>query len=60
MKILLKKMKKKKRSNNIMNTINNKSITPLLAVDGIVEFRDGIVLIERKNEPFGWALQVVL
>lgn len=30
--------------------------TPLLAVDAIIEFNSGIVLIERKNEPFGWAL----
>lgn len=38
-----------------MNT-TNKPITPLLAVDGIIESKEGIVLIERKNEPFGWAL----
>jgi len=36
-------------------------ITPLVAVDGIVEIYDenifqGIVLIERKNEPYGIAL----
>ena len=30
--------------------------TPLLAVDIIIEVDDGIVLISRKNEPFGWAL----
>lgn len=29
---------------------------PLLAVDGIVEYRNGIVLIERKFEPYGFAL----
>jgi 8-oxo-dGTP diphosphatase len=29
---------------------------PVLAVDIIIELSDGIVLIERKNEPFGWAL----
>lgn len=29
---------------------------PLLTVDIIIEYRDGIVLIERKNPPFGWAL----
>jgi 8-oxo-dGTP diphosphatase len=30
--------------------------TPLLTVDIIIRYRDGIVLIERKNPPFGWAL----
>lgn len=30
--------------------------TPLLTVDVIVKFRGGIVLIERKNPPPGWAL----
>jgi 8-oxo-dGTP diphosphatase len=36
--------------------------TPYLTVDGIIELRDnlnnllGIVLIERKNPPLGWAL----
>lgn len=36
--------------------------TPFLTVDGIVELEDeagtvqGIVLIERKNPPYGWAL----
>ena len=36
--------------------------TPFLSVDGIIELCDdhnalvGIVLIERKNPPFGWAL----
>jgi len=29
---------------------------PFLVVDGIVEYHDGIVLIERSNPPFGWAL----
>lgn len=29
---------------------------PYLAVDIIIEFRGGIVLIERKNPPYGWAL----
>lgn len=36
--------------------INNKPKTPLLAVDGIVETHGGIVLIKRKNPPYGWAL----
>lgn len=35
--------------------------TPFVSVDGIIELYDqdvlrGIVLIERKNPPFGWAL----
>jgi 8-oxo-dGTP diphosphatase len=29
---------------------------PLLTVDIIIECRGGIVLIERKNRPHGWAL----
>jgi ADP-ribose pyrophosphatase YjhB (NUDIX family) len=29
---------------------------PLPTVDIIIETADGIVLIERKNSPFGWAL----
>ena len=29
---------------------------PLPTVDIIIEIDGGIVLIERKNEPFGWAL----
>ena len=30
--------------------------TPLLTVDVIIELNEGIVLIERKNSPHGWAL----
>jgi 8-oxo-dGTP diphosphatase len=30
--------------------------TPLLTVDIIIRYQDGIVLIERKNPPPGWAL----
>ena len=30
--------------------------TPLLTVDIIIRYRAGIVLIERKNTPYGWAL----
>ncbi len=30
--------------------------TPLLTVDVIVRFQGGIILIERKNPPPGWAL----
>jgi 8-oxo-dGTP diphosphatase len=33
-----------------------KPITPSIAVDVIIEYGGGIVLIERKNEPFGWAI----
>ena len=29
---------------------------PFITVDGIVEYDDGIVLIERSNPPLGWAL----
>jgi ADP-ribose pyrophosphatase YjhB (NUDIX family) len=34
----------------------NRHQTPSLAADIIIEVGDGIVLIERKNPPFGWAL----
>jgi len=30
--------------------------TPFIAVDAIIEMGGGIVLIERKNPPYGWAL----
>lgn len=30
--------------------------TPLLTIDIIIQYKDGIVLIERKNPPPGWAL----
>jgi ADP-ribose pyrophosphatase YjhB (NUDIX family) len=33
-----------------------KPVTPLLTVDAIIEVAGGIVLIERKNPPPGWAL----
>ena len=33
-----------------------KPTTPLLTVDIIIETTGGIVLIERKNPPPGWAL----
>jgi 8-oxo-dGTP diphosphatase len=29
---------------------------PYVTIDGIVEYKGGIVLIERTNPPFGWAL----
>lgn len=31
-------------------------ITPKLTVDAIVEYKGKIILIERKNPPYGWAL----
>jgi 8-oxo-dGTP diphosphatase len=30
--------------------------SPILTVDIIIELSEGIVLIKRKNPPFGWAL----
>ena len=30
--------------------------TPYAAADVIIRYQDGIVLIERKNEPSGWAI----
>ena len=30
--------------------------TPLLTVDIVIQYQNGIVLIERKNPPSGWAL----
>jgi len=30
--------------------------TPCVTVDIIIEYEDGIILIERKYEPYGWAL----
>jgi len=35
---------------------NREIITPKLTVDAIVEYKGKIVLIERKNIPYGWAL----
>ena len=29
---------------------------PALAVDIIIKYKNGIVLIKRKNKPFGWAI----
>ena len=39
-----------------MKHIMGRPTTPLVAVDIIIEYGDGIVLIERKNEPHGWAI----
>jgi len=33
-----------------------KPVTPIVAADVIIEYGEGIVLIERKNEPYGWAI----
>ncbi len=30
--------------------------TPLLTVDIIIQYQNGIILIERKNPPAGWAI----
>jgi ADP-ribose pyrophosphatase YjhB (NUDIX family) len=38
-----------------MNT-DKKYRNPLVTVDIIIEINDGIVLIQRKNPPLGWAL----
>jgi 8-oxo-dGTP diphosphatase len=35
---------------------HRRPVTPLLTVDAIIETAGGIVLIERKNPPHGWAL----
>jgi len=34
----------------------NNGKNPSITVDAIVRYNKGIVLIERKNPPFGWAL----
>lgn len=39
-----------------MTTTEKKYRNPLPTVDIIIEIRSGIVLIERKNPPHGWAL----
>ncbi len=31
-------------------------VNPIPTVDIIIEYKNGIVLIERKNFPFGWAI----
>jgi 8-oxo-dGTP diphosphatase len=36
--------------------VNESPRNPLLTVDIIIEVGEGIVLIERKNPPHGWAL----
>ena len=39
-----------------MSDDHRRPTTPLLTVDVIIEIEGGIVLIERKNPPPGWAL----
>jgi len=39
-----------------MRYSNNGIKTPFLTVDIIIHYEGGIVLIERKNPPLGWAL----
>ncbi|RJO63586.1 MAG: NUDIX domain-containing protein [Candidatus Omnitrophota bacterium] len=39
-----------------LDYIANQLKTPFVTVDAIIEIDDGIVIIERKNPPFGWAL----
>jgi len=39
-----------------MRYTNDRIKTPLLTVDIIIRYKGGIVLIERKNPPPGWAL----
>ena len=41
---------------NDMRYTNDRIKTPLLTVDIIIRYQGGIVLIERKNPPPGWAL----
>jgi len=47
----------KKNISGYINYISKKiSQGPFLTVDGIVKYKGGIVMVERKNPPFGWAL----
>ena len=39
-----------------LDYIANKLKSPFLTVDAIIEIQGGIVVIERSNPPFGWAL----
>jgi len=36
--------------------ISNKPKNPVPTVDLIIEYNEGIILIKRKNPPYGWAL----
>ncbi len=35
---------------------NDMGLGPYVAVDAIIEFSEGIIIIERSNPPYGWAL----
>lgn len=50
-----RRLSRKKRFLQYSKT-NHSVRNPLPTVDLIIEFNDGIVLINRKNPPFGWAL----
>lgn len=39
-----------------MKTTSRRHRNPLPTVDAIIQYRDGIILIRRKNPPLGWAL----
>jgi ADP-ribose pyrophosphatase YjhB (NUDIX family) len=38
------------------NRVESTPRNPLLTVDAIIEMEEGIILIKRKNSPFGWAI----
>ena len=47
----------KKNVISYLEYMNKKmSAGPFLTVDGIVEYEEGVVMIERSNPPLGWAL----
>lgn len=50
------KKKQKIIPNNQGKIMEQKQRTPFLTVDAIIETEDGIILIKRKNPPFGWAI----
>jgi ADP-ribose pyrophosphatase YjhB (NUDIX family) len=49
-------VRKKKVKKKMMKKMMKKSKSPSLTVDIIIQMKGGIVLINRKNPPFGWAL----
>ncbi|MBD3264361.1 MAG: NUDIX domain-containing protein [Candidatus Omnitrophica bacterium] len=47
----------KKNIIDYLNHLKEKSAAgPFVTVDGIVEYKDGIVMVKRSNPPLGWAL----
>ncbi len=38
------------------NDLYKQKCAPLLSVDIIIRYKGGIVLIDRKHEPFGWSI----